>query len=562
MVGELPQIDEIVTNAQEGMRFALVHLSGSRRGRTQEFAVNRLTIGTDLANDLTFDPIRDPAVSPAHAELSVENCELVLRDKGSQGGTFVNHQCVAEIILQDEDLITFGQGGPQVRVRIRPEQYASCKPFRDILCDCRDIAAAARRGWLVGAVLFFRHLLSDLAFHASRPVRVIAGAVVLIPVALVVGLLYAQYTAHQQYQREISGLLSQLETGRISQEGLEQQVQEERRRVTDVLQEQKKERETLATLLARKQAEQATQAEVTRLKQRLRALEVELAASERIISRFRGGVAFLQGSFGFVERSTGRALRYQGMDADGEPQRDAQGHPLFTLEDKFPPVTVTFTGTAFLVDARGFLLTNRHLARPWEMDPSAGELIQTGFEPRLVGLRVFFPDVRTPFELVVVSVSEQADVALVKCDCSSLPLPVLPAATQASPVTAGESILLLGYPTGFDALLARTDPATISEILARVGKNHDRLAQELSDRGLIRPVATQGHLGDVLAAMLIYDAQTTFGGSGGPVFNLRGEVIAVNHAILRRFGGANFGVPIRFGVELLREQLGARWPRT
>ncbi|MBI5410834.1 MAG: trypsin-like peptidase domain-containing protein [Nitrospirae bacterium] len=553
---------EAVPPRDPAMRFALTHLSGSRRGETREFEVERLTLGTDPVNDLAFDPARDPAVSPRHAELSVENCELILRDRGSQTGVYVNHQCVTEIILQDNDLVTVGQGGPQLRVRVRPEAYASCKPFKDILCDCRDIATAAQRGWAVGVALFFRHLLSDLAFHASRPVRVVAGAVVLIPVVLIVGLLYAQYAARQHYESEVSGLLSQLETGRISHAGLEQQVQEERRRMTGVLQEQKKERETLATLLARKQAEQATQVEVTRLKQRLRAVEAELAASEQIISRFRGGVAFLQGSFGFVKKGTGQPLRYQGMDADGDPLRDAQGHPLFTLEDKFPPVTVNFTGTAFLVDARGFLLTNRHLARPWEMDQSAGELIQTGFEPRLLALRVFFPDQRAPFELSVVSVAEQVDVALVKCDCVSLPLPVLPMATRAGPVTVGEPILLLGYPTGFDALLARTDPATSSEVLARVGNDWRRLAQEISDRRLIRPVVTQGHLGDVLAAQLIYDAQTTFGGSGGPVFNLRGEVIAINHMILRRFGGVNFGVPIQFGVELLRKELGTGWPRS
>jgi S1-C subfamily serine protease len=539
------------------MRFVLVHLSGSRRGETREFEVDRLTIGTDPANDLVFDPARDPAVSPRHAELSVENCELILRDKGSQGGTFVNHQCVAEVILQDEDLIALGQGGPQVRVRIRPEAYAHCKPFRDILCDCRDIAKVSKRGWVVSAALFFRHLFNDVAFHATMPVRVIASAVVLIPVALLAALLYAQYAARSAYERQVSLLLSQIETGRVSQAALEQQVREARGRVTELMQEQRKETEALAVVLQRKQEERAGEAELGALKKRLQAIEAERTAAERIISTFGRGVAFIQGMYGFAEQGTGRLLRYQGIGPGGEPLQDVEGRPLFTFEGNTPFVVSRFTGTGFMVDARGFLLTNRHVARMWETDPAARELIATGLEPRLLTLRAFFSGFAAPFDLRTIKVSEQADVALLTFDPGGQKLPVLRLATEATKVTPGEPILLSGYPTGFDALLARADETTSSEIMQRAGGDVDRLAQELADHGLIRPLATQGHIGDVVADRLVYDAQTTFGGSGGPVFNLRGEVIAVNSMILRRFGGANFGVPIRFGNDLLKEAQGA-----
>jgi S1-C subfamily serine protease len=35
------------------------------------------------------------------------------------------------------------------------------------------------------------------------------------------------------------------------------------------------------------------------------------------------------------------------------------------------------------------------------------------------------------------------------------------------------------------------------------------------------------------------------------VFAGNGKVIAVNHAILQNYTGANFGVPVRFAAELL-----------
>ena len=66
------------------------------------------------------------------------------------------------------------------------------------------------------------------------------------------------------------------------------------------------------------------------------------------------------------------------------------------------------------------------------------------------------------------------------------------------------------------------------------------------------PVITEGTIGNVLAQMIVYDAATTQGGSGGPVFGSDGEVIAVNYAVLRDFTGANFGVPIVFGIDLIK----------
>jgi S1-C subfamily serine protease len=75
---------------------------------------------------------------------------------------------------------------------------------------------------------------------------------------------------------------------------------------------------------------------------------------------------------------------------------------------------------------------------------------------------------------------------------------------------------------------------------------------ELARRHLIRPVVTQGHIGDVLPDKIIYDAQTSTGGSGGPLFNSEGKVIGINFAMVRDFGGSNFAIPIGYGKSLLK----------
>jgi serine protease Do len=74
---------------------------------------------------------------------------------------------------------------------------------------------------------------------------------------------------------------------------------------------------------------------------------------------------------------------------------------------------------------------------------------------------------------------------------------------------------------------------------------------ELARRNLIRPITTQGHIGDILPDKIVYDAQTTSGGSGGPLFNHQGKVIGVTFAVVKGFSGSNFGIPAHYALPLL-----------
>jgi len=56
----------------------------------------------------------------------------------------------------------------------------------------------------------------------------------------------------------------------------------------------------------------------------------------------------------------------------------------------------------------------------------------------------------------------------------------------------------------------------------------------------------------VLEDKIVYDAATTSGGSGGPLFNREGKVIGINFAALRDFGGSNLAVPSKYAKDLLR----------
>ncbi len=103
-----------------------------------------------------------------------------------------------------------------------------------------------------------------------------------------------------------------------------------------------------------------------------------------------------------------------------------------------------------------------------------------------------------------------------------------------------------------NAILARAGGETIESVATASNGDSRQLMEELARRHLIRPTATQGHIGDVLRDKIVYDAQTTSGGSGGPLFDNDGKVIGINFAMVRQFGGSNFAIPVGFGKSLLK----------
>jgi S1-C subfamily serine protease len=141
---------------------------------------------------------------------------------------------------------------------------------------------------------------------------------------------------------------------------------------------------------------------------------------------------------------------------------------------------------------------------------------------------------------------------VVKGDLSELKRAPLALDGRTESTVTGQPVVLIGYATGLDAILARAGEEAVRNIVAASGGNPRQIMTELARRNLIRPLTTQGHIGDVLADKIVYDAQTTSGGSGGPVFNQQGKVIGVNFAVVRGFGGSNFGIPIRLAESLLK----------
>jgi serine protease Do len=197
------------------------------------------------------------------------------------------------------------------------------------------------------------------------------------------------------------------------------------------------------------------------------------------------------------------------------------------------------SGTGFLV-ADNLIATNRHVVEPWYEDPDDGSEIKAGAKPKLEKLMAFFPGMMDPLKLGEVRVSKDKDLAIAKLVDGPLPdsIQPLPLAQEAS--DPGEQVIVVGYPLGVSAMLAKT-PTNLYKRLAS-SKDTGQVASELAAHALIRPSATCGHLGDIVDEKLIYDAPTAQGGSGGPVFNSRGQVIAINTAYIDGFNGGSIGI--------------------
>jgi S1-C subfamily serine protease len=206
-------------------------------------------------------------------------------------------------------------------------------------------------------------------------------------------------------------------------------------------------------------------------------------------------------------------------------------------------------GTGFVV-APGLLATNRHVAEPWYGDREVAVALRQGGTPVLEKLVAYFPGSPLPVKLETAAVAEHGDLAVLRLEHTDFTEKLRPLTLSQTLAHVGEPVTVLAYPMGVTGMVAKA-PAVVYDRLASHPDNAET-AGELAALSLIRPSATFGHIGDVTGDKLIYDAPTARGGSGGPVLNLRGEVVGVNSAYIDGFSGGTLGI-IAAGLRPLLE---------
>lgn len=178
--------------------------------------------------------------------------------------------------------------------------------------------------------------------------------------------------------------------------------------------------------------------------------------------------------------------------------------------DSFPsdPIPEKGKGSGFIITKDGYVITNEHVVA------GAKEI------------KVSLSDGRT-FTGEIVGSDKMLDIALIKINSDKLPVAIL---GDSDKVRLGEWVVAIGNPFGFQQTIT-------SGIVSAKGRTIREPEQ-----------------GKILENLIQTDAAINRGNSGGPLINLRGEVIGINTAIFSPSGGnigIGFAIPINSVKDIL-----------
>ena len=165
-------------------------------------------------------------------------------------------------------------------------------------------------------------------------------------------------------------------------------------------------------------------------------------------------------------------------------------------------------GSGFIISSDGYILTNAHVV------DGADEVI------------VKLTDKRE-FKAKVVGADKRSDVALLKVEANNLPVVKIGDSTK---LRVGEWVIAIGSPFGFE------NSVTAGIVSAK--------GRELAQENLVEFIQT--------------DVAINPGNSGGPLFNMKGEVVAMNSQIYSRTGGSiglSFSIPIDLALSVKNQLL-------
>ena len=464
------------------------------------------------------EPLENGVVARLHR--SGDSYEIEALDDNA---LWINGTRIDSKQLEQRDLIEFGDQGPLTRYRVHRQGDRIRRSLGDMLDDCIDYTRVSRKPRFARLQNAVRDLSYDFVLQTTMLFRV----------SVIVALVVLGIITYQQYRSDIQ---------------LQRQAESSADRLED-----------FARTLTRTNQEALRPADLSKLRQelghslsdaaqRLELLEKRSAASTRIIADATRSVVFLQGAYAFRDVESDRVLRYE-VDDEGNPLFTLRGQPLLTLEGKGEIAERPFTGTAFVVSKSGALLTNRHVALPWEDDTRVEALIESGMQPFLIKFVAYLPGIRTAFPVELLQASDDADLALLLCTEVLDDLPWLKLSDR--PAEPGDEVIVMGYPTGLRAMLAQTGDSFLAAMEEDESLDFWTVAERLAQADYIRPLASRGIVGQRTAATVVYDADTTHGGSGGPVLDINGNAIAINTAIIPEYGGSNFGIPVEHARRLL-----------
>jgi len=208
-------------------------------------------------------------------------------------------------------------------------------------------------------------------------------------------------------------------------------------------------------------------------------------------------------------KTTGAAKKARGGPGGQQDDQEELLRRFFGMPGApMQPRASTSLGSGFIISPDGYVLTNDHVV------DDADEV------------KIRLQDRRT-FTAKVVGKDPQYDIALLKIDGSALPAVTI---GDSRAVKRGQWALAIGSPFGLDATVTHG-------IISAVGRN-------------------LGSGDQPYTSFIQTDVPINRGNSGGPLFNLQGQVIGVNSQIYSTSGGyqgLSFSIPIDVAMNVVQQ---------
>ncbi len=599
---------------ESGTRIVIRHLSGSKVNQIDQFdlaGLQEITLGRDPKSTVPFDVQRDDAVSRRHAVIRIKNDkELYFRiaDLNSSNGTMLNGERIGgEVELLPDDVIELGTGGPKFTFDVQPRPASLPSRTRTmgamgaVDAAATRIVTAAQAGATAERSGVPETQERGVATTATTPAAAVTSSTLGRPVgkATIMRLLTDERrSSRQTWIAALAAVvvLAIIGGGAIWWHG-----------------------QSVATQLQQQVAAQAARTEAIRTES-ADALAKSIGLKPADIKRLGESTVYIHVEWQLYDRGTGRQI-FQKMTKVGDDMlpayvrlEDGRLVRWLTLDSDrtsyYRAVGSDHTGSGFVINEQGFILTNKHVASSWgsvyedfhnnnwsrgvvygirtdrhdtrtNMDnirslnqwiPENGGYLFEAAHPNPVSnderdfygrngvLTVQFPGTRDEINATLLRASGQADVAEIKVD-STQSLSKLELAED-NTVQIGQKIILLGYPGVSqetfgvqqstegghvrDKVVYIPEPTVTEGVIAKLPTKTDRQDQSSG-------MTMVGSTGDTYQL----DIFAGPGHSGGPVIDSTGKVIAIMS--MRRVSAehVSFAVPVSYVRELLQPQRNA-----
>jgi serine protease Do len=593
---------------ESGTRIVIRHLSGSKVNQIDQFdlaGLQEITLGRDPKSTVAYDVQRDDAVSRRHAVIRIKNDkELYFRlaDLNSSNGTMLNGERIGgEVELLPDDVIELGSGGPKFTFDVQPRPASL--PSRTRTMGAVD-AAATRivAATNAEAATAERNVVPDTQ---QRGVAATTASTESSTLSRPVGkaTILRMLTDERRSSRQvwIAALAAVLVLAIIGGGAIWWHGQ------------------SVATQLQQQVAAQAARSEAIRA-EAADALTKSIGLKPADIKRLGESTVYIHNQWELYDRGSGRQI-FQKMTKVGDDMLPAyvrldDGRLVrwLTLDSDrtsyYREVGSDHTGSGFVINEQGFILTNKHVAAGWGsvyedfntfnwsrgvvytirtdrhetmrnvdgvrnlnqwIPENGGYLFEAAranpisnderdFYGRNDVLTVQFPGTRDEINATLSRASGQADVAEIKVD-STQSLSKLELADD-NTVQIGQKIILLGYPGVSqetygvqqsteggrlrDKVVYIPEPTVTEGVIAKLPTKTDHQDQSSG-------ITMVGSTGDTYQL----DIFAGPGHSGGPVIDSTGKVIAIMSMRRTSAEHVSFAVPVSYVRELLQPQRNA-----